>query len=56
MADYLSPCTVLNLIQYVDEINLAHGATESITDPTTETIKTIEQRGYAAGVSTVWNV
>lgn len=50
MTDYLSPSTVLNLIQYVDEINLAHGATESITDPTTETIKSIEQRGYAAGL------
>jgi uncharacterized FAD-dependent dehydrogenase len=50
MTDYLNPSTVLNLIQYVDAINLEHGATESITDPTTETIKSIEQRGYAAGL------
>ncbi|GEC93180.1 NAD(P)/FAD-dependent oxidoreductase [Brevibacillus brevis] len=50
MTDYLSPSTVLGLIKYVDEINLEHGATQSITDPTTETIKSIEQRGYAAGL------
>jgi len=50
MTDYLSPSTVLNLIKYVDSINLEHGATEVITDPTTETIKSIEQRGYAAGL------
>ncbi|MFD2368760.1 NAD(P)/FAD-dependent oxidoreductase [Brevibacillus sp. GCM10020057] len=50
MTDYLSPSTVLNLIKYVDAINLEHGATEVITDPTTETIKSIEQRGYAAGL------
>lgn len=50
MTDYLSPSTVLGLIKYVDEINLKHGATHTITDPTTETIKSIEQRGYAAGL------
>ncbi|HBZ78809.1 MULTISPECIES: NAD(P)/FAD-dependent oxidoreductase [Brevibacillus] len=50
MTDYLNPSTVLGLIKYVDEINLEHGATETITDPTTETIKSIEQRGYAAGL------
>ncbi|WP_134701855.1 NAD(P)/FAD-dependent oxidoreductase [Ammoniphilus sp. YIM 78166] len=50
MTDYLNPSKVLELIKYVDEINLKHGATESITDPTTETIKNIEQRGYAAGL------
>lgn len=50
MTDYISPSKVLELIKYVDEINLKHGATESITDPTTETIKNIEQRGYAAGL------
>jgi uncharacterized FAD-dependent dehydrogenase len=50
MTDYLSPSKVLELIKYVDQINLKHGATESITDPTTETIKQIEQRAYAAGL------
>ncbi|WP_409346371.1 NAD(P)/FAD-dependent oxidoreductase [Paenibacillus sp. MBLB4367] len=50
MTDYLTPSKVLELIQYVDSINLKHGATESITDPTTDAIKSIEQRGYAAGL------
>lgn len=50
MTDYLSPSKVLELIQYVDSINLEHGATTSITDPTTDTIKSIEQRGFAAGL------
>lgn len=50
MTDYISPSRVLDLIQYVDEINLKHGATPQITDPTTETVKSIEQRGYAAGL------
>lgn len=50
MTDYLRPSQVLELIQYVDSINLKHGATETITDPLTEQIKDIEQRGYAAGL------
>lgn len=50
MTDYLAPSQVLDLIKYVDSINLEHGATTAITDPTTETIKSIEQRGYAAGL------
>lgn len=36
MTDYLSPSEVIELIKYVDEINLSHGATESITDPLTD--------------------
>ncbi|ANE46624.1 FAD-dependent oxidoreductase [Paenibacillus swuensis] len=50
MTDYLPHSQVLDLIRYVDEINLEHGATTNITDPTTETIRDIEQRGYAAGL------
>jgi uncharacterized protein len=50
MTDYLPPSQVLDLIQYVDEINLQHGAINTITDPTTETIKKIEQRGFSAGL------
>lgn len=50
MTDYLRPSEVLELIQYVDGINLKHGAGNSITDPTTEAIKQIEQRGFAAGL------
>ncbi|MCL6588094.1 MAG: NAD(P)/FAD-dependent oxidoreductase [Anoxybacillus sp.] len=50
MTDYLPASTVLELIRYVDAINLKHGATESITDPTTEKVKEIERRAYAAGL------
>ncbi|MFD1773770.1 NAD(P)/FAD-dependent oxidoreductase [Paenibacillus rhizophilus] len=50
MTDYLPPSRVLDLIRYVDSINLEHGATEMITDPTTDPIRRIEQRGYAAGL------
>lgn len=50
MTDYLNTSQVLELIQYVDQVNLEHGATDSITDPSTEQIKQIEQRAYAAGL------
>ncbi|PGS49953.1 NAD(P)/FAD-dependent oxidoreductase [Bacillus sp. AFS041924] len=50
MTDYLSDSQVVELIKYVDEINLQHGATESITDPLTEEVRDIERRGYAAGL------
>lgn len=50
LTDYLSGTEVLNLIKYVDDINLKHGATPAITDPTTETVRHIEQQGYAAGL------
>lgn len=50
MTDYLPDSQVVELIRYVDEINLAHGATKSITDPMTDKVKEIERKGYAAGL------
>lgn len=50
MTDYLPASKVLELIHDVDRINLKHGATETMTDPTTEAVRQIEQRGYAAGL------
>jgi uncharacterized FAD-dependent dehydrogenase len=50
MTDYLTPSKVIELIRYVDEINLSHGATLSLTDPTTEAVRRIEQQAYAAGL------
>lgn len=50
MTDYLPNSQVVDLIKYVDQINLEHGATESITDPLTPEVKEIEKRGYAAGL------
>lgn len=50
LTDYLAPSKVLSLIRYVDEINLEHGATLNLTDPTTDVVKSIERRGFAAGL------
>jgi uncharacterized protein len=50
LTDYLSPSKVMELIEYVDSINLKHGATDVITDPTTNVVKDIEQRAYAKGL------
>ncbi len=50
MTDYLDKDIVLKLIKYVDNINLKHGATEVITDPTTPKIKEIERKGLATGL------
>ncbi|RAL26439.1 NAD(P)/FAD-dependent oxidoreductase [Thermoflavimicrobium daqui] len=50
MTDYLPTDTVVDLIKYVDEINLEHGATDSITDPLTDEIRDIERRAYSAGL------
>lgn len=50
MTDYLDSSTILDLIHYVDKINLEHGATHTITDPLTEEVRDIEKRGYAVGL------
>lgn len=50
MTDYLAGQEVLDLIRYVDEINLAHGATTDITDPMTAKVREIEQRAYGSGL------
>ncbi len=50
MTDYLDNSHVEDLIRYVDSINLAHGATPEITDPTTDKVREIEKCGYAVGL------
>jgi uncharacterized FAD-dependent dehydrogenase len=50
LTDYLPHSKVIDLIRYADQINLKHGASNTITDPTTEAVKIIEQRGYSAGL------
>lgn len=50
MTDYLSNDEVTDLIKYVDDINLEHGATKEITDPLTDEVKEIEQQGWAVGL------
>ncbi|GGJ10170.1 FAD-dependent oxidoreductase [Alicyclobacillus cellulosilyticus] len=50
LTDYLPPSQVLDLIHYVDAINLRHGAPDTITDPTTEAVARIERRAAGAGL------
>ena len=48
--DFLPNSQVINLIKYVDQINIKHGATLEITNPYTDKVKEIERRGYAVGL------
>lgn len=50
MTDYLSDDVVLDLIKYVDSINLKHGAPHEVTNPYTEEVLNIERRGIAKGL------
>lgn len=50
MTEYLSDDDVLDLIHYVDSVNLAHGAPEQLTNPYTKEIEEIERRGLAHGL------
>jgi uncharacterized FAD-dependent dehydrogenase len=50
MTEYLERDVVEELIKYVDSINLKHGATTVITDPTTPKVKEIEKKGLATGL------
>ena len=47
MTNYLPKELVLDLIKYVDEINLKHGAPTEITDPYTPEVMEIEKKGIA---------
>ena len=50
MTDYLSDEEVLELIRYVDSINLSHGAPKEVTNPHTKEVFDIERRAAAAGL------
>ncbi len=50
MTDYLDDQIVLDLIKYVDQIQLNYGATTTITDPTTSEVRDIERRAIAVGL------
>lgn len=50
MDQYVSDEELLDLIKYVDQINLDHGATADITNPETEKVKEIELRAMSVGV------
>ena len=50
MSEYIEDEEVLDLINYVDEINLEHGAPLDITDPTTPEVYEIERKGISVGL------
>lgn len=50
MADFLEKDEIVDLIKYVDSINLAHGAPSELTDPNTKEVLDIERRGLAVGL------
>lgn len=50
MTDYLPEEEVIDLIKYVDKINLKHGAPSTITDPYTKEVLEIEKKGIAVGL------
>jgi len=50
LGDYMPASQLLDLISYVDEINLANGAPPNITDPTSVEVDMIEQKVYGAGL------
>ena len=48
--EYTGDKELINLINYVDSINLLFGATKDITDPTTQKVREIEHRAMSYGV------
>ena len=50
LTDYMSPEELMNIIKYVDEINLSFGATKVLTDPETPKVREIERRAMSVGV------
>ena len=50
MGEYLDEDEVLDLIKYVDKINLDHGAPKELTNPYTKEVLDIEKRGIARGL------
>lgn len=50
LSDYISDDEVLDLIKYVDDINLKYGATTVITDPYNEKVRQIEVKAMSVGL------
>ena len=50
LTDYMSPEELMELINYVDDINLSFGATKVLTNPDTPKVKEIEKRAMSVGV------
>ena len=50
MTDYLDESLVLELIHYVDQVYIEHGATEHLTDPFSTKVNEIERKAAAVGI------
>ncbi len=50
LTDYMSPEELMEIIDYVDKINIHYGATEVITNPDTDKVREIERRAISVGV------
>ena len=50
LGDYIPASKLLELINYVDNVNLEHGAPKDITDPDTDEVRKIEQTAYGASL------
>jgi len=50
LGDYIPASRLLELINYVDGVNLEHGAPKDITDPDTDEVRKIEQIAYGASL------
>ena len=50
LTDYMDPDELMNIIKYVDDINLSFGATEVLTNPDTQKVREIEHRAMSVGV------
>ena len=50
LTDYMSPEELMDIINYVDDINLSFGATKVLTDPETPKVREIERRAMSVGV------
>ena len=50
LLDYMAPQQLMELIKYVDDINLRHGAAGELTNPDTDAVRIIEQQAYGAGL------
>jgi len=50
LQNYMPEDDLLDLIHYVDDINLSFGATKNITDPQTQKVKEIERKAISVGL------
>ena len=50
LTNYMTPEELMDIINYVDDINISFGATEVITNPDTEKVREIERRAMSVGV------